>query len=194
MINKVILIGNLGVDPELRFTQNGTPVASFRIATSERWKDKEGNQQEQTEWHNIVAWGRLGELCNEYLNKGSKVYVEGKLKTRKWQDQNGNDRYTTEIIARDVQFLTPRGEGGGGGGYGTGSSGGYDPGPPAVGSPGGDMVTIPPPVDLLERVAALVTTFPFNLHSTLVDLMAEGLLQSFAIFVCIVHFYPGPFR
>jgi single-strand DNA-binding protein len=137
MINKVILIGNLGVDPELRFTQNGTPVASFRIATSERWKDKEGNQQEQTEWHNIVAWGRLGELCNEYLNKGSKVYVEGKLKTRKWQDQNGNDRYTTEIVARDVQFLTPRGEGGGGGGYGTGSSGGYDPGPPAVGSPGG---------------------------------------------------------
>lgn len=134
MINKVILIGNLGVDPELRFTQSGTPVASFRIATSERWKDKEGNQQEQTEWHNIVAWGRLGELCNEYLNKGSKVYIEGKLKTRKWQDQNGNDRYTTDIVARDVQFLTPRGEGGGGS-YGAG--GGYDPGPAAGGSPGG---------------------------------------------------------
>ncbi len=130
MINKVILIGNLGIDPELRFTQSGTPVASFRIATSERWKDKEGNQQEQTEWHNIVAWGRLGELCNEYLNKGSKVYIEGKLKTRKWQDQNGNDRYTTDIVARDVQFLTPRGESGGGGGV-------YDPGPAAGGSPGG---------------------------------------------------------
>ncbi len=132
MINKVILIGNLGIDPELRFTQSGTPVASFRIATSERWKDKEGNQQEQTEWHNIVAWGRLGELCNEYLNKGSKVYIEGKLKTRKWQDQNGNDRYTTDIVARDVQFLTPRGESGDGS-YGGG--GGYDPGPAAGGSP-----------------------------------------------------------
>jgi len=137
MINKVILIGNLGVDPELRFTQSGTPVASFRIATSERWKDKEGNQQEQTEWHNIVAWGRLGELCNEYLSKGSKVYVEGKLKTRKWQDKNGNDRYTTDIVARDVQFLTPRGEGGDAG-YGTGSSGGYDPGPAGGAAPSGD--------------------------------------------------------
>ncbi len=133
MINKVILIGNLGVDPELRFTQNGTPVASFRIATSERWKDKDGNQQEQTEWHNIVAWGRLGELCNEYLNKGSKVYIEGKLKTRKWQDQNGNDRYTTDIVARDVQFLTPRGESG----YGGSTSGSLDPGPAGGEAPDG---------------------------------------------------------
>jgi single-strand DNA-binding protein len=122
MINKVILIGNLGKDPELRHTQSGTPVASFSIATSERWKDKNGEQQERTEWHNIVAWSRLGELCNEYLNKGSKVYVEGKLQTRKWQDQNGNDRYTTEIVARDIQFLTPRGESAGTGTY-------EDPGP-----------------------------------------------------------------
>ena len=110
MINKVILIGNLGADPELRYTQSGTPVASFRIATSERWKDKDGNQQEQTEWHNIVAWRRLAEICGEYLNKGSRVYIEGKLQTRKWQDQNGNDRYTTEIIARELEMFGGRQE------------------------------------------------------------------------------------
>ncbi len=134
MINKAILIGNLGADPELRYTQSGTPVASFRIATTERWKDKDGNQQEQTEWHNIVAWSRLAEICGEYLNKGSRVYIEGKLQTRKWQDQNGNDRYTTEIVAREMKMLTPRGEGGGGS-YGGG--GGYDPGPAAGDSSGG---------------------------------------------------------
>ena len=134
MINKVILIGNLGADPELRFTQSGTPVASFRIATTERWKDKEGNPQEQTEWHNIVAWSRLAEICGEYLNKGSRVYIEGKLQTRKWQDQNGNDRYTTEIVAREMKMLTPRGEGGGSYGGGTG---GYDPGPESGGAPTG---------------------------------------------------------
>ena len=136
-----MLIGNLGADPELRYTQSGVGVASFRIATSRRWKDKEGQQQEQTEWHNIVAWDRLGEVCNEYLHKGSRVYVEGRLQTRKWQDQNGNDRWATEIVATDVQFLTPKGESGGqsgGGNYGGGSSGqggsgygqgstGYDP-------------------------------------------------------------------
>lgn len=132
MINKAILIGNLGADPELRYTQSGTPVASFRIATTERWKDKEGNPQEQTEWHNIVAWTRLAEICGEYLNKGSRVYIEGKLQTRKWQDQNGNDRYTTEIVAREMKMLTPRGEGGGGS-YGGG--GGYDPGPASGGAP-----------------------------------------------------------
>ncbi|VAW34449.1 Single-stranded DNA-binding protein [hydrothermal vent metagenome] len=120
MINKVILIGNLGADPEIRYTQSGTPVVNFRIATTERWKDKDGQQQEQTEWHNIVAWKRLAEICGEYLAKGSKVYIEGKLQTRKWQDQNGNDRYTTEIIAKDMKMLSPRGttdnsnQGGGG--------------------------------------------------------------------------------
>jgi single-strand DNA-binding protein len=129
MLNKAMLIGNLGADPELRYTQSGVAVASLRIATSRRWKDKEGQQQEQTEWHNIVAWDRLGELCNEYLHKGSKIYVEGRLQTRKWQDQSGNDRYTTEIVASDVQFLTPRGEGGGGYSGGSGGGGGYDPGP-----------------------------------------------------------------
>ncbi len=122
MINKVILIGNLGADPEIRYTQSGTPVVNFRIATTERWKDKDGQQQEQTEWHSIVAWKRLAEICGEYLAKGSKVYIEGKLQTRKWQDQNGNDRYTTEIIAKDMKMLSPRGtvdnsNQGGGSGY-----------------------------------------------------------------------------
>lgn len=138
MLNKAMLIGNLGADPEMRYTQSGLAVANFRIATSRRWKDKDGQQQEHTEWHNIVAWDRLGEICNQYLHKGSKVYVEGRLQTRKWQDQNGNDRYTTDIIALDVQFLTPKGESGGGG-YG-GGSGGHDPGPAGGPPPGGGGV------------------------------------------------------
>jgi single-strand DNA-binding protein len=125
MLNKAMLIGNLGADPELRYTQSGLAVASFSVATTRRWKDKEGQQQEETEWHRIVAWQRLGEICNEYLHKGSKVYVEGRLQTRKWKDQSGNDRWTTEIVALDVQFLTPKGEN---------SGGGYDPGP-AGGTP-----------------------------------------------------------
>ena len=130
MINKVLLIGNLDADPEIRHTQDGTPVASFRIATSERWKDKDGQMQEQTEWHSIVVWRRLADVCGEYLHKGSKVYIEGKLQTRKWQDKDGHDRWTTEVIARDVQFLTPKG-GGGGGYYGD------DPGPASAGPPAG---------------------------------------------------------
>ena len=129
MVNKVILIGNLGRDPELRYTQNGTPVASLNVATSRRWKGQDGQMQEQTEWHKVVVWSRLAELCNEYLSKGSKVYIEGRLQTRKWQDQNGNDRYTTEVVAQDVQFLTPRGATAGGpggyGGMGEGPQGGF---------------------------------------------------------------------
>ena len=112
MVNKVILIGNLGADPEIRYTQSGIPVCNFRIATTERWKDKEGQPQEQTEWHKIVAWRRLAEICGEYLSKGSKVYIEGKLQTRKWQDQNGNDRYTTEVAANEMKMLSPRGTSG----------------------------------------------------------------------------------
>ncbi len=108
MINKVILIGSLGADPEVKFTQSGTAVANFNIATFERYTDKDGNKQESTEWHRIVVWKRLAEICGEYLNKGSKVYIEGKLQTRKWQDRDGNDRYTTEIKAWDVQFLSTR--------------------------------------------------------------------------------------
>ena len=129
-VNKVILIGNLGADPEIKYTQDGTQVTTFNVATSERWKGKDGQMQEQTEWHRIVVWRRLAEICGEYLHKGSKVYVEGKLQTRKWQDKDGHDRWTTEIVARDVQFLTPKGgEGGsGGGGYYNG-----DPGPSASG-------------------------------------------------------------
>jgi single-strand DNA-binding protein len=110
MINKVILIGNLGADPEIRYTQSGTPVVNFRLATTESWKGQDGQMQEQTEWHNIVAWKRLAEICAEYLAKGSKVYIEGKLQTRKWQDQNGNDRFSTEIVAREMKMLSPRGQ------------------------------------------------------------------------------------
>ena len=109
MINKVILIGNLGADPEVRYTQNGTAVANFRVATTETWK-KEGNKEELTEWHRIVAFARLAEICGEYLAKGSKVYIEGRLQTRKWEDRDGNTRYTTEIVAREMKMLSPRGE------------------------------------------------------------------------------------
>ena len=118
MINKVILIGNLGADPELRYTQSGTAVATLRVATSRKWKDKEGSQQEETEWHRVITWAQNAEFCSNYLSKGAKVYVEGRLQTRKWQDQSGNDKYTTEIIANTVQNLSPRGsESGSGSGY-----------------------------------------------------------------------------
>ena len=109
MVNKVILIGNLGADPEVRYSQSGTAIASFRIATTEVWKKQDGSKEEQTEWHRIVAFGRLAEICGEYLAKGSKVYIEGRLQTRKWQDKDGQDRYTTEIVAREMKMLTPRG-------------------------------------------------------------------------------------
>ena len=139
MINKVILIGNLGADPEIRYTQSGTPFASFRIATTERWKGQDGQMQEQTEWHSIVAWRRLAEICGEYLAKGSRVFIEGKLQTRKWQDQNGNDRYTTEIVAREMKMLSPRSGGSGGGEHGGGSQG-YGAEPFAEPPPMGDDV------------------------------------------------------
>ena len=111
MVNKVILIGNLGADPEVRYTQSGLPVAVFRIATTERWKGADGQIQEQTEWHNIVAWKRLAEIAGEYLSKGSKVYIEGKLSTRQWEDKNGSKRYTTEVVVRELKMLSPRKEG-----------------------------------------------------------------------------------
>jgi len=108
-INKVILIGNLGADPELRQTQGGNCVAQLSIATSETWKDKQtGVQQDKTEWHRVVAFNRLAEIMGEYLRKGSKVYVEGRLQTRKWQDQSGADKYTTEIVANEMQMLDSR--------------------------------------------------------------------------------------
>ena len=118
-VNKVILVGNLGADPETRSMPSGMTVTNIRIATSETWKDKtSGAQQERTEWHNIALFGRLGEISAEYLRKGSQVFVEGRLRTRKWQDKTGNDRYTTEIIADNMQMLGGRAGGGGGGGGG----------------------------------------------------------------------------
>ncbi|MDE0659803.1 MAG: single-stranded DNA-binding protein [Gammaproteobacteria bacterium] len=124
-INKVILIGNLGADPEMRYTQDQNAVANFRIATSERWTDRATNERrERTEWHRIVCFRRLAEICGEYLHKGSKVYIEGQLQTRSWEGQDGQTRYTTEVVARDMQMLDSRGGGGGfggpdeGGGYG----------------------------------------------------------------------------
>ena len=108
MLNKVMIIGHLGADPELRYTQSGSPVATLRIATDESYTDKEGNRVERTEWHRVVVFQRAAENCNQYLHKGSLVYVEGRLQTRKWQDQNGQDRYSTEIRADRVQFLDRR--------------------------------------------------------------------------------------
>ena len=108
MLNKVMIIGRLGADPEMRYTQSGSPVTTLRVATDESYTDKDGNRMERTEWHRIVVFQRAAENCNQYLRKGSLVYVEGKLTTRKWQDQNGQDRYTTEIRADRVQFLDRR--------------------------------------------------------------------------------------
>lgn len=130
-INKVILIGNLGTDPEVRYMPQGGAVANLTVATSESWTDKNTNEKkEQTEWHRVVIYQRLAEIAGEYLRKGSKVYIEGKLKTRKWQDKDGVERYTTEIIANELQMLDGRGEGqpqggGMGGGMSGGQQGGY---------------------------------------------------------------------
>jgi single-strand DNA-binding protein len=124
-VNKVILIGTLGADPETRSMPSGMTVTNIRIATNETWKDKaSGAQQERTEWHSIAFFGRLGEIASEYLRKGSQVFVEGKLRTRKWQDKQGNDRYTTEIIADNMQMLGGRAGGGGAGGERGGGAGG----------------------------------------------------------------------
>jgi single-strand DNA-binding protein len=115
-INKVILVGNLGADPDTRYMPSGKAVTNIRIATSESWKDKQtGDQQERTEWHTVVLFDKLGEIAAEYLRKGSQVYIEGSLRTRKWQDKEGKDRYSTEIVARDMQMLGGRGGAGGGG-------------------------------------------------------------------------------
>jgi single-strand DNA-binding protein len=123
-INKVIIVGHLGKDPEVRYTPSGSAVANFSVATSETWKDKTtGEKKERTEWHRIVAWDKLGEICGEYLSKGRQVYVEGRLQTRSYDDKEGVKRYTTEIIATDVQFLGPKDSGGGR----PGSSGGAPP-------------------------------------------------------------------
>ena len=117
MINKVILVGNLGRDPEIRSLPSGQPVASFSIATSRKWKDKEGNRQEETEWHNIVCFGRQAEIAGQFLTKGKQIFVEGRIRTSSWEDrQSGEKKYKTEIICDNFQMLGSRGEGGGGGG------------------------------------------------------------------------------
>ena len=109
-LNKVMLIGNLGKDPEVRYTGSGQAVAGFSLATSEKFKNKTGEWEERTEWHNITLWGKLAEIAGEYLSKGKTVYIEGRLQTRKWQDKSGNDRYTTDIVGDKMQMLSPKGE------------------------------------------------------------------------------------
>jgi single-strand DNA-binding protein len=138
-VNKVILIGNLGRDPELRYTQSGQAVANFTLATTERFSNREGERQERTEWHRIVAWGRTAELCAQYLAKGRSVYIEGRLQTREWEDKEGQKRRTTEITAHTVQFLGARG--------GPGSPAGSDPGPSFDEGGNGGAGSAPPPQD-----------------------------------------------
>lgn len=143
-LNKVMVIGNLGDDPEVRATPGGATVATLRVATNERWTDKGGQQQERTEWHRVVVWGKQAEQCGQYLSKGRQVFVEGRIQTREWQDKDNNKRYTTEIVAQRVQFLGGKSEGRTGGaqsssnsvgGFG-GPSGGFDS--PDMGSAVGD--------------------------------------------------------
>ena len=135
-LNKVMLIGNLGADPEVRYTGGGSAVANVRLATAESWRDKDsGEQQERTEWHRVVFFGRLAEIVGEYLRKGSQVYVEGRLQTRKWQDRDGNDRYTTEIVANEMQMLGSRGGGGGSAAASGGSD--YESAPPRAAAAAG---------------------------------------------------------
>lgn len=112
-VNKIILIGNLGADPEVRSTSGGTPVANFRLATSETYKNRDGERETRTEWHRVVTFGRLAEICGQYLKKGKQIYIEGRIQTREWEDQTGNKRWTTEIVANQMQMLGRAGDGGG---------------------------------------------------------------------------------
>ncbi len=151
MVNKVILVGNLGRDPELRSTPSGQPVASFSLATTRRWRDKSGQRQEQTEWHNIVVWGKQAEIAGQYLTKGKQIFLEGRLQTRSWDDkQSGEKKYRTEIVCDNFQMLGTKGGGGGdmdhghtaGGGSGSGGGPSYDDGP-SYGGGGGEDDDIP---------------------------------------------------
>ncbi|MFV1977968.1 MAG: single-stranded DNA-binding protein [Myxococcota bacterium] len=149
-VNKVILVGNLGRDPELRYIPSGQAVANFTLATNDRWRDKEGNNQERTEWHRIVVWGKSAENCAQYLQKGRSVYIEGRLQTLEWEDKDGNKRQTTETIAQTVQFLGGRGGAGAGAAGGAESGGGpteYS-GPSGAGSSGGGESSGPPSSDV----------------------------------------------
>jgi single-strand DNA-binding protein len=144
MLNKVMLIGNLGRDPEVRSTPSGQPVANFTLATSRRWKDKSGQRQEQTEWHNIVVWGKQAEIAGQYLTKGKQVYVEGRLQTRSWEDkQSGEKKYRTEVVCENFQMLGQRGGGGtemDGGGSSSGGGPSYDEGMGGPGAPEDDDI------------------------------------------------------
>jgi single-strand DNA-binding protein len=139
-VNKVILIGHLGKDPELRYTPGGQATASFSLATSERWTDKNGQRQERTEWHNIVVWSKLAEIANQYLKKGSPAYIEGRITNRSWDDRDGNKRYRTEIVANTIQFL---GSGSGGAGASDAISG-QEPGPASRAAPEPDSMPAGP--------------------------------------------------
>ena len=143
-LNKVQIIGNLGGDPEMRFTANGRSVANFNVACSRRYTTRDGEQRDDTEWVRVVCWERLAELAGQYLSKGRQVYVEGRLQTREWEDRDGNRRWTTEVVANDIQFLSGRGGGGdddwGGGGRSGGGGGGYERGgPPPAGVDADDL-------------------------------------------------------
>jgi single-strand DNA-binding protein len=151
-VNKVILIGNLGKDPEVKYTPSGTAVANFTLATNERYKDKDGQWQDRTEWHNIVAWQRTAEIVGEYLKKGRSVYVEGRLQTRSWDDKDGQKHYKTEIVAQDLVLL------GGGREAGEGSSGGRSRGAAA---PGGDFDQRAPEQDVAHSTTITDEDIPF---------------------------------
>jgi single-strand DNA-binding protein len=146
-VNKAILVGNLGRDPELRTTPNGQSVVNFTLATSETWTDKSGERVERTEWHRIVVWGRTAEMCNQYLSKGRTVYVEGRIQTREWEDKDGNKRYTTEINANTVNFIGPRTSSGGGGASGESGPSGGDGGDAGDAGPSGNAGDAGPPMD-----------------------------------------------
>lgn len=137
-VNKVILVGHLAADPEMRYTGTGTAVAHFRMATNETWVGKEGNKEERTEWHRVVAWGKLAEVCGEYLSKGRQIYVEGKLKTSSWETKEGEKRYSTEVTATDIVFL------GGGKGVGAEMGGGSNSRPAPTSQKGGSGDEMPP--------------------------------------------------
>lgn len=158
-VNKVILLGNLGKDPEVKYTPQGTAVAKFSLATTDRYKDKEGNWQDRTEWHNIVLWQRLAEIAGEYLKKGSKVYIEGRIRTDSWDDkQTGEKKYRTEIVGNDIVLLSGRGEGGEQGG----SGGQYSRSRGASASGGGDhMDQRAPEQDFAQNTTITDEDIPF---------------------------------
>lgn len=153
-VNKVILIGNLGADPEVRYTSSGGAVGNFSLATNESWTDKNGQKQERTEWHRIVVWGKTAENCGQYLSKGRQAYIEGRLQTRDWMDKEGNKRYTTEVVAQSVRFL---------GGPSAEKSLGSDFAPPANNNftPGAESTSVPESASVPESVSRTDDEVPF---------------------------------